>query len=565
MQARWILPSPVSETARSLADQIDIAPFLAELLCRRGLESPEQAADFLDPKLKTLRDPLELHQMRAAVERTLQAIDQREKVVLYGDYDVDGVTSLAILCRVLRACGADVECFLPSRIEEGYGLTADGVARCLQTLHPQLLIAVDCGTSSAAEIAQLHADGVDVVVLDHHECKTQLPACIALVNPKLGGDGRDFCSAGLAFKFAHALLKLRPQPGLDLRHYLDLVAVGTVADLVPLTGENRILVRRGLQQIAQSCWPGLAELVAVSGMRIPVDTAGVGFGIGPRLNAAGRLGTAQDALELLLTDDPGRARQIAAGLDQQNRERRTVEQTVLEQAEAQLATWFNPEEHAAIVVGDTGWHPGVVGIVASRISRRHHRPTFVVGFDEHGVGKGSGRSIEGLSLVKSLDTIHKERPLLERFGGHEMAAGITLMKEHLDPFREALLKHAGSQLGREQLQPTLRIDGSLALAEVDLDLLRQHDALHPFGMGNSQPLFMARNVSLSEEPRIMKEKHFSLSLQQGHRQQRAVWFGGAEQPLPKLPWDIAFHVERNVYKDRVSAQIQIRAVRTATP
>ncbi len=543
-----------------MADQLDVAPFVAELLWNRGFKSSEEAAQFLDPKLKSLRDPFLLPNMGAAIERIVAAISRRERIVLYGDYDVDGVTSITLLTRVLRAYGATVECFLPSRIEEGYGLSVEGVRRCVSTLEPQLLIAVDCGTSSVAEIAALSAEGVEVVVFDHHECKDTLPDCVAVVNPKLGSEFQHLCSVGIVFKAAHALLKSQPLPGLDLREFLDLVALGTVADLVPIREENRIFVKRGLLQLEKSSWAGVRALVDLAGLRLPYSPSHVGFGLGPRLNAAGRLGTAREALDLLLTDDPSRARTLAQSLDLQNRERRMVEDTVLQQAEAQLASYFDPARHAAIVVGETGWHPGVVGIVASRLMKRHHRPTLVIGFDEQGLGKGSGRSIEGLSLVEALKGCGV---YLDKFGGHEMAAGVTLQKNRFTEFRDAFAASAAATLSAEHLQPVLRIDALLALREIDLELLRQHEALQPFGMANSQPVFAARGVTLAGEPRVMKEKHLSLSLRQGNREQRAVWFGGAEQPLPRGPWDVAFQIERNEYQGRVSAQIQIKALRSA--
>lgn len=558
---RWISPDCSDpEAVRSLATQLGVAPFVAELLCRRGLVSAEAAAAFLDPRLKTLSDPFLLPNMAPAVDRILAALDHRERVVLYGDYDVDGVTSLALLTRVLRAFGAAPFCFLPMRIEEGYGLSADGVARCVSTHAPQLLIAVDCGTSSVAEIAAMRAQGIDVIVLDHHEAKAELPDCVAVVNPKLGRDFHYLCSVGIVFKLAHALLKRRPVAGFDLREHLDLVALGTVADLVPIAEENRVLVKRGLAQLEQTRWPGVRALIEVAGLRPPLSCGNIGFGLGPRLNAAGRLGTAQEALELLLTDDPSRARTLAQQLDQQNRERRAVEDEVLAAAEEQLAEWFRAERDAAIVVGAAGWHPGVVGIVASRLMKRHHRPTLVIGFDEHGIGKGSGRSIDGLSLVHALGECGG---LLEKFGGHEMAAGVTLQQARFAEFRDAFRECAGRLLDADQLRPALRFDAELSLDEIGFDLLQQHEALQPFGMGNPQPVFVAREVTLCGEPRVMKEKHLSLLLRQGRREQRAVWFGGAGEELPRLPWDVAFYIERNEYLGRVTAQMQLRAVRSA--
>ena len=430
---RWIFPSSMEATeVQRFASQLGIARFTAELLLRRGLSCAADAEQFLAPRLKSLRDPMLLPNMSAAVERILAAVDRRERIVLYGDYDVDGVTSLALLTRLLRAMGAEPACFLPLRADEGYGLSPDGVARCVSEHAPQLIIAVDCGTSAVAEIAALQAQGIDVIVLDHHECKEALPQCAALVNPKLGDDFHYLCSVGIVFKVAHALLKQRPVDGFDLKECLDLVALGSVADLVPLRSENRVFVRRGLSQLAESKWIGVRALVEVSGLRAPFSPANIGFGLAPRLNAAGRLGTAQDALELLLTEDAGRARTLATSLDAQNRERRAVEEAVFQQAEVQLAEWFDATRDAAIVVGAAGWHTGVVGIVASRLQKRHHRPTFVVGFDETGIGKGSGRSIEGLSLVAALERC---AGLLDRHGGHEMAAGLTLREARFAEFR----------------------------------------------------------------------------------------------------------------------------------
>lgn len=557
--SRWLMPEPIdADAVRKLAQEARVARFAAELLIRRGVRSAEAAGRFLQPQLKALSDPFSLPNMDAAVTRIFAAVDRSEKIVLYGDYDVDGVTSLALLTRVLRAYGAEAPCFLPLRADEGYGLSPDGVARCVAEFAPRLLIAVDCGTSSVAEIAALQAQGVDVVVIDHHECQGALPPCVALVNPKLGADFHYLCSVGLVFKTAHALLKRRPLADFDLRTHLDLVALGTVADLVPLVEENRTLVKHGLGQLAKTRWPGLRELIEVSGLRAPFSPPNVGFGLAPRLNAAGRLGTAQDALELLLTEDSARARTIATSLDAQNRERRAVEEDVFHQAEEQLAGWFEPARDAAIVVGAPGWHTGVIGIAASRVQKRHHRPTFVIGFDETGTGKGSGRSIPGFSLVAALAACGE---FLEKHGGHEMAAGLTLQQARFPEFRAAFLAHARAQLSAEQLQPRIHLDAELTLGEIDYEMLAHHEALQPFGMGMPQPLFVARGVTLAGEPRVMKEKHLSLMLRQHGDEYRAVWFGSAKEEKPRLPWDIAFQIERNEWQGSVTPQIHIRAVR----
>ena len=336
--------------------------------------------------------------MGAAVSRVLSALDQHERIVLFGDYDVDGVTSLALLNEMLRAYGGAPELFLPLRIEEGYGLSRESVERCLEQHQPQLLIAIDCGTSSVNEVAILNERGVDVIVLDHHEPKAQLPGCVAVVNPKLTACGFEYlCSVGIVFKLCHALLKTRPLPEFDLKSKLDLVALGTVADIVPLRGENRVLVQRGAIEIAQTSRIGLQKLMQIAGVHSPILPDDIGYRLGPRLNAAGRLSTAEKSLRLLLTQDESEATVLAAELDRQNRERQEVETQIFVAATEKIDMEFNAARDAAIVAGARGWHPGVLGIVASRLARKYHRPAIVIGFGENGVGKGSGRSIEGLN------------------------------------------------------------------------------------------------------------------------------------------------------------------------
>src|SRR6266853_4612900 len=403
---------------------------------RKGFATKGDVEEFLRPRLKSLSDPFLLPQIEMAVVRILAALDGHERVVLFGDYDVDGVTSLALLDEMLRAYGGAPELFLPLRMEEGYGLSYESVERCLEEHHPQLLIAIDCGTSSVEEIAVLKRRGVDVVVLDHHEPKSALPNCVAIVNPKIDPSSpfHYLCSVGIVFKLCHALLKKRPLENFDLKSKLDLVALGTVADIVPLRGENRTFVQRGAIEIARSTRLGLKKLIEVSGVRPPILTEHIGFRLGPRLNASGRLSNAQRSLQLLLTQDEAEAASLAELLDKENRERQEVEKEIFRAADEQIAREFDPARDAAIVVGARGWHPGVLGIVASRISRKYHRPAIVIEFEENGIGKGSGRSIEGLNLVEALNRCSGS---LQKYGGHEMAAGLTILEKDVDLFSEA--------------------------------------------------------------------------------------------------------------------------------
>jgi single-stranded-DNA-specific exonuclease len=559
---KWIIAESADpKLAQQIGAELKLPAVFASLLCRRGMACASDASAFLSPRLKALTDPLLIPNMRSAVERILAALDRKESIVLFGDYDVDGVTSITLLTRMLRAYGADPKPFVPLRAEEGYGLTAEAAKRCVSQFQPKLIIALDCGTASINEIAALRADGIDVVVVDHHEAKGSLPECTAVVNPKAfqaGEPFRYFCTAGLVFKLCHALLKSRPLGGFDLREYLDIVALGTVADIVPLVDENRILVQKGLEQMARTKWIGIKTLIEVAGVTTPITPTDVGFQIGPRLNASGRLASAEESLELLLTQDAGKARSLALKLDSINRDRQRVEQQTLREAEAQLASIQQTD--AAIIVGAPGWHPGVLGIVASRICKAYHRPTIVVGFDETGTGKGSGRSIDGFSIVHALTQCGH---LLERFGGHEMAAGITVHQENFEEFHETFCSFARQNLTDDDLMPRITLDGELSLADVDMKFLQLHEALQPFGIGNSQPLFFARGVRPLSEPQILKEKHLRLVLGQNGARQEAMFFNAAENPLPRPPWDIAFKVERNEWRDRVRVQILLQHVRSS--
>ncbi len=562
MQHRWILaPSEKLNSTAISWGEICGSECIARLLLRKGFRCTEEVDAFLRPRLGSLSDPFLLPQMRAAVSRILEALDRRERIVLFGDYDVDGVTSLALLAEMLRAYGTTPELFLPLRMEEGYGLSPESIERCLGQYRPQLLIAVDCGTSSVKEIADLRKRGVDVIVLDHHEPKSALPDCVAIVNPKTTDPGFDYlCSVGIVFKLCHGLLKTRPMPAFDLKSKLDLVALGTVADIVPLRAENRVLVRRGAIEIARTSRIGLRKLMQIAGVRPPILPEDIGYRLGPRLNAAGRLSTAEKSLRLLLTDDDGEATMLAAELDRQNRERQEVEKQIFDLAMEKIENRLDGMRDAAIVVGAHGWHQGVLGIVASRIARRYHRPTIVIGFDENGIGKGSGRSIEGLNLVDALSRCAKR---LDKFGGHEMAAGIALHEENFDLFTEAFCNAAREALSEEALQPCVRLDHELAFTEIDIDFLRWHEMLQPFGNGNPQPLFLAREVEPVAPSRVVNEKHLIFRLRQGDRHRRAVYFDGVTNPLPPTPWDIAFRICADEYDGETLVGMQIEAVRQA--
>lgn len=537
---------------------------IARLLFRKGFTCAAEVDAFLRPRLSSLSDPFLLPQMEEAVSRILAALDRHERIVLFGDYDVDGVTSLALLGEMLCAYGGAPELFLPLRMEEGYGLSRDSVERCLDQHRSQLLIAIDCGTSSSQEIVDLTRRGVDVIVLDHHEPKSELPDCVAIVNPKTTKCGLEYlCSVGIVFKLCHALLKTRLLPHFDLKSQLDLVALGTVADIVPLRGENRVFVQRGALKIADRLRPGLKKLMEVSGVSAPVFTDDISFRLGPRLNAAGRLSTAERSLRLLQTHDEIEAATLADFLNEQNHERQEVEKQIFTAAEEKIDKEYDSLKHAAIVLNGHGWHPGVLGIVASRIVRKYYRPVIVIGIDDNGIGKGSGRSIEGFNLVAAFQCCSGS---LQKFGGHEMAAGLTIQQENLDRFAQDFRNIARTLLSQDDLQPCLRIDHELALADIDIDLLRWHEMLQPFGSGNPHPLFLAREVHPVVPPRVINDKHLLLRIGQRNCHRRAVFFDGATFPLPAPPWDIAFRIRAdNFGGGETLVGIQVENLRQAGP
>jgi single-stranded-DNA-specific exonuclease len=568
VQHRWILPPCENLNGGAISwSEVCGSECIARLLFRKGFRSADEVQNFLRPRLSSLSDPFLLPQIQAAVSRVVAALDRRERIVLFGDYDVDGVTSLALLTEMLRGYGATPEAFLPLRMEEGYGLSRESVERCLEQHRPQLVIAIDCGTASIAEVAELKKRGVDVIVLDHHEAKSVLPECVAIVNPKTDSASQFqyLCSVGIVFKLCHALLKTRSLPGFDLKSKLDLVALGTVADIVPLVGENRMLVQRGAIEIARTPRVGLKKLMRVAAVHPPILPDDIGYRLGPRLNAAGRLSTAEKSLRLLLTDDEGEATALAMELDQENRERQEVEKQIVIAAVEMIDKQIDLARDFAIAAGARGWHPGVLGIVASRIARRYHRPTIVIGFDENGLGKGSGRSIEGLNLVEALTRCASRDCGIEKFGGHEMAAGLELREENFDRFAEAFRRSARELLSEEALQRSLRLDHELPFTDIDVEFLRWHELLQPFGNGNPQPIFFARAVEPVAPPRVSNEKHLIFRLRQGDRYRRAVYFDGAANEFPPRPWDVAFRIGADEYDGETLVGMRIEAVRAAEP
>jgi len=565
---RWSPAPPQPLLAGQLASQLKISPLLAQCLLNRGFSEPSAIQNYLQPRLKNLADPFLLPNMDSAIGRLLRAREQNESLVIFGDYDVDGVTSTALLLEVLRPLGWRVDFYLPSRMEEGYGLSADGVENCLKKFPTTLLLAVDCGSTAVETVASLRARGVDTIVLDHHQVSSPAPAVVALVNPQLTQNSKlqtqnftELCSAGLAFKLAHALVKRGRETGLpgaaefDLRPLLDLVALGTIADIVPLVGENRILVSAGLERLNQTQRPGIVALKNVAQSPEKLGAYEVGFQLAPRLNAAGRLETAEDALHLLLAKDLAEATPLAQNLDSRNRERQKIERGIFEEVSGVVRSKFNPQTDFVIVEGRLLWHIGVVGIVASRVLQEFYRPTIIIG-GEGGEWRGSGRSIAGFDLAAALRECDD---LLLRHGGHAMAAGLSIAPENIDLLRQRLNELARRALKPEELQPPLRIDAEVGLDEMNFDSLAELDRLKPGGQGNPAVQFCARNLS-HQRPlqRIGAEKrHVKMWVTDGLATHEAVWWNSGEKSLPVGKFDLAFAPQINQFNGNRAVQLKV--------
>jgi len=562
---RWNYTPVRAESVEALARSLGTTPVVAELLLRAQV--PEvHAPRFLQPTLAGLADPFLLGNLERAVDRLRQAIARSEKVVVLGDYDVDGVCSTTILVGILRRLGLNPSYVVPRRAEEGYGLTVTAIERALEGGRPDLFIALDCGTNSAAEVAMLRSRGVEVIIVDHHR-STEAPATDAIlinphVHPAPGDEAwRFLCTVGLVFKLAHGLLKkLRAENhpvalSIVLKDYLDLVAMGTIADLVPLHGENRIFARHGLRVLAETRRPGLLALMQVSGLKseqglVPTD---ISFRLGPRINASGRLADAALSVDLLLSDDPGFCDKAARKLDELNRERQDIERLITERAERYV------EEHfltaSGLVLFDEDWHPGVVGIVAGRISRKYNRPAIVLG-NEGELAKGSGRGINGFNLVEILGSC---AGCLDSWGGHPMAVGVALNKLRLEEFREKFEQAIRSCQPNGDLAPGLELSGWLDATQINDRLMTELEQLHPFGMGNPEPIFGVRGIRLRNRPDVFKELHFRFAGEDatGRRISGVAWKMADRLPPVGLALELAVQLNWNHYNGRRSLQMEL--------
>lgn len=555
----WRLPQKAGILAQRLSEELGLEPSVTEILCQRGIGEAKAALDFLHPTLISLHSPFLFRDMQRAIERLTRARQSQEKVLVYGDYDVDGVTSTALLYKVLIDLGFKAVAYIPNRQAEGYGLHSEAITRAAEA-DVRIIITVDCGISSYGEVEYANSLGVDVIVTDHHEPPPRLPEALALINPKLANSGYPFpelAGVGVAFKLAQALLIRLKSSQMSLsceNDLLDLVALGTIADVVPLIDENRVLVKYGLEQMPSTVHIGLEALLAECGLKDKLLKAGqIGFIVAPRINAAGRMDSARLGLELLLTGNPDRAQQLARQLSQENLLRQETEQEILAQAIAQLEK--NPIPRV-IVLSAPNWHPGVIGIVASRLVERYYRPVFLLA-EEAEEAKGSARGIHGYHVLEQLMS---QEHLLNKFGGHRQAAGFSMVKENISKLREGLNK-AAERLPEEIFQEVLFVDGLVTLPMLTEELEEELEKLAPFGFGNSSPLLAAKSMPVYQLSTVGKAREH-LKINFGTEGQWAgIAFRQGERftELQGEAWlNAAFTLERNTFRGNSQLQLVIK-------
>lgn len=556
-------PQPAKRVG-ALREQLQISQATAELVARAGFVCPDSAREFLHPRLSRISCPFEIANLQEAAERICQALDHGQRIVICGDYDVDGVTSTALLVDFLQQFGNYPKFIVPLRLEEGYGLTQRTAERAMDCGEKaDLFIALDCGTNSFDEAEYIRSQGCDLIIVDHHQSKRKLPEGVLLVNPHVEGNGddTDFCTVALVFKLAHGILKLKRERqeaeafDITLRDYLDFVSMGTIADLVPLTRENRIFTRIGLKALSSTKRKGLGSLMRVSGMNPqhgvkPVD---VSFKLGPRINASGRLADASLAVELLLSDDSAFCMETSLKLDSFNRERQEIERSIVEQAKQQVEE--TQSESSGLVVFGEDWHPGVVGIVASRLSRDYDRPCIVLG-KEGDLAKGSGRSVEGINLVKALSGFSEK---LESWGGHPMAVGINIRIEFIEELQSYFHEAIVAANSNPAYEKTLEVATYLELEEITPQFMDEFSFLQPFGQENPEPIFATRNIRFRQRPKVFKEAHFRFSLNDkyGRPLQGVAW--NLARRIPKLDTsvDIAYRLAWNSFGRQKALQLEL--------
>ena len=571
LKKRWYLAEPSSETVSLLECGLHLPTAVAVLLVNRGVTSLESARDFLEADFSRLHDPFLMTDMRQAVERVIQALEQKEAITVFCDYDVDGVTSAAFLTHFFRDLNCPVKAYLPERQSEGYGLNSDAV-RKIRERGAGLMITADCGITGVKEVALANEIGLDVIITDHHQVGEEgLPPAIAVLNPHRSDceyPYRFLCGVGLAFKLAIAVRNGLYSAGWpkerlpNLKRHLDLFALGTIADVAPLTGENHILTLHGLEMLSITSKPGLVALKETVGIVGNVSARSVGFSLGPRLNAAGRLGRADNGLHLLTSTDLKEAKVLARELDRTNQERKEIQEETVAEAESLFHHQIDMEKDRVIVLASEIFHPGVIGIAASRLVDKYHRPTVLIAL-EAGQGKGSGRSIPQFDLFKAFADCSGH---LIQFGGHAYAAGLSIKEDQVDAFRNTMNEVGHRYLTEEDLIPEVQVDTELDLEEIDRSLFSRMALLEPFGAENPVPCFLSRGVKFQEVKFIGKKKnHVRFRVQQGKGRIEGVGFGFADVfesvDLAKDLFDIAYELNLSTWNGREKLELKLLDIR----
>lgn len=567
----WKYTAVPEDKVNRLSESISVSKTLAGLLVRLGIEDANEAQKFLYPRLSHLEDPFKLHNMDAAVKRVLRAVDNKENIMILGDYDVDGVTSTTLLTTALRHLGLNPKYIIPRRLDEGYGFSQEAINRALEStpIEPSLFIALDCGTNSANEVSFLRKKNIDVIIIDHHQSKESHPEGAILINPHANevNDAEDspwknLCTVGLVFKLIHAIYRILKEDNhpktetFQLKDMLDLVALGTVADLVPLLDENRILTYFGLGKIQHNNRPGMQALCKVSGLidGQPVKPTDIAFRLGPRINASGRLSDATLPVDMLLGQDFTSCTRAAEQLNTMNRERQDIEKEVTEEAALRIEK-SGDQDASAIVTYDPSWHSGVVGIVAGKLTRLHNRPAVVLA-KEGRFAKGSGRSIPGINLVEALSCC---APLLESWGGHPMAAGITLPAENIEAFKVQFMEAVSKQMTAEHSEPILEISSVVCAEELTESLLEEMELLHPFGMCNPEPIFVIENAVLTSPAKKFSNDHikFQVNKSTGLPLTGIGWKMSDNMPPSNTPVNLAVKYAYNHWNGRKIPQLEL--------
>ena len=563
---RWSLLNPDQNTVSSVKKAFRTSEVIARVLANRNILNPNLARPFFTPNLDMLHNPYLMQDMDKAVERVLTNINSGKPIMVFGDYDVDGTTGVASLYLAFQKFGADVTYYIPDREKEGYGLSYHGI-EVAKDIGIDLIITCDCGINAFVQVDFANEQNIDIIITDHHTTDTELPKAHAILNPKREDCEYPFkglCGGGVAFKLITAIGNELNIPLTDYEEIIPLITLGTAADVVPIKDENRVLVHHGLNILENLEKPGLKSLLELAGLKGHISVGQLVFSIAPRINAAGRIGDANRAVELLVTDDQDKARLLAKELDNENKRRQIIQQAVVDEALLKVNAEADLKNENALVLANAGWHPGVVGIVASKIKEEFNRPTIIIAL-ENGSGKGSARSVAGFDLYEALTACKTH---LDDYGGHPMAAGLTLSNKKLEDFKKAFINFANERLTEENLQATLTLDSEIALQDITPRFMEFLDKLSPYGPGNMRPKFAIRNAEIAGAPKVIGKtgEHIRFKIRQGLKSYPAVGFGLSnkyEMLITGQPVDIACVVETNEWQGNTSIQMNVRDIKRA--